>query len=117
MPRFMALLHESPAAFANLSQAEMRGVIEKYKAWRESLSRRTTVIGSQKLKDGEGRMLRAEKGGLRVTDGPYSETKEVVGGYFAFEAADYAAAVRLLEACPHLSYGGTIEVRQFDEVE
>jgi hypothetical protein len=50
-----------------------------------------------------------------VIDGPYSETKEIIGGYYVIEAPDYAGAVELLRDCPHLSYG-KIEVRQHDEM-
>jgi hypothetical protein len=46
-----------------------------------------------------------------VTDGPYTETKEVIGGYFVIEAADLDEAVRIAEGCPAAAYGG-VEVRQ-----
>ena len=39
--------------------------------------------------------MRSEGGQVRTTDGPYSETKEVLGGYYTIEAADYDEAVRL----------------------
>ena len=48
----------------------------------------------------------------RATDGPYSETKEVLGGYYTIEAASYEEAVSRALEHPHLEYGGTIEVRQ-----
>ena len=51
-------------------------------------------------------------GQVRVTDGPYSESKEVLGGYYIIEAASYDNAVEHAQSCPHLEYGGTIEVRQ-----
>ena len=49
-----------------------------------------------------------------MTDGPYSETKEVLGGYFTIEAASYDQAIERLRDCPHLLFGGTIELRQVD---
>jgi hypothetical protein len=55
-------------------------------------------------------------GRMRVVDGPYSEAKEVLGGYFLVEAADYDAAVELSRDCPHLRYGRRIELRQVDEI-
>jgi hypothetical protein len=57
-------------------------------------------------------VIRSESGKPRATDGPYSETKEILGGYYTIEAADYNEAVQLSLAHPHLEYGGTIEVRQ-----
>ena len=51
-----------------------------------------------------------------VTDGPYSETKEVLGGYYLIEAANYDEAVRRCKDHPHLEHGGTIEVRQIEKM-
>ena len=55
-------------------------------------------------------------GQVRVTDGPYSETKEVLGGYYIIEAGSYDQAIELSRDCPQLEYGGTIEVRQVDMI-
>ena len=60
-------------------------------------------------------MLRSKGGRPSVTDGPYSEMKEILGGYYTIEAADYDAAVKLALDHPHMEYGGTIEVRQVYE--
>ena len=49
-----------------------------------------------------------------VTDGPYSETKEWLGGYYMIEVPNYEAAVEVSRGCPHLEYGGTIELREVD---
>jgi hypothetical protein len=46
-----------------------------------------------------------------VVDGPYTETKEVIGGYFLIEAADESEAVEIAKACPGLTRGGVVEVR------
>jgi hypothetical protein len=59
-------------------------------------------------------VVRSNDGQLRVTDGPYSETKEVLGGYFTIEAASYDQAIERLRDCPHFLFGGTIELRQVD---
>ena len=59
-----------------------------------------------------GKVIRSTDGKTRTTDGPYSETKEVLGGYYLIEAADYDEAVALTMDHPHLEYGGTVEVRQ-----
>ncbi len=46
-----------------------------------------------------------------VTDGPYTETKEVVGGFSLIEARDLAHAVQIASGCPVLEGGGSVEVR------
>jgi len=76
---------------------QMQKIIEKYRAWGDGLRAAGRLIESNKLRDGEGRVLRRGNGKPRVLDGPYSETKEVVGGYFAVRAADYDEAVTLCE--------------------
>ena len=58
-------------------------------------------------------MIRAKDGQPRTTDGPYSETKEVLGGYYTIEAANYDEAVQRSHWIIRTwRYGGTIEVRQ-----
>ena len=114
MPDYMLLLHESPTDFAEVSPEEMQAIIAKYSAWRDSLAESGRLISSEKLKDGEGRVLKNGGGEVRVLDGPYSETKEVIGGYFAIRAADYDEAVAVSKGCPHLGYGGTIEIREIE---
>ncbi len=47
-----------------------------------------------------------------VTDGPFVESKEIVGGFSIVEAGDLAAAARLAESCPGLLVGGAVEVRR-----
>ncbi len=115
MANYMLLLYDSPTDFQDVSPAEMQRIIEKYRAWRDRLEEAGRLVGSDKLKDGEGRVVSSQNGKMRVLDGPYSETKEVVGGYFMVQAADYDDAVKLCEDCPHLEFGGTIEIREVDE--
>jgi len=114
MPDYMLLLYDSPTDFQDVSPGEMQKIIEKYRAWGDRLRTAGHLIDSHKLRDGEGRVLRRGNGKPRVLDGPYSETKEVVGGFFAVRAADYDEAVKLCEGCPHLDFNGTIEVREIE---
>jgi hypothetical protein len=48
---------------------------------------------------------------LKITDGPYAEAREVMGGLFVIEAASYDDVVELSKDCPHLEFG-SIEVRE-----
>jgi hypothetical protein len=80
MPRYILLLHDAPDAYASLSPEQMQQVIQKYIAWGEKLRASGVLEGGQKLTDEPGRVMRTRNGQIRVTDGPYSETKEVLGG-------------------------------------
>ena len=114
---YLLFLYEPPDLFERMGPEELQRAIERYRAWTEELKRDGSFVASDKLTDGEGRVLRREDEDLRVTDGPYAETKEVIGGYYAVRATDYGHAVAIASGCPHLDYGGTIEVRQVDRLE
>jgi len=88
-----------------LGAEEIQAIIGRYSAWRQKVN-----ATGQKLYDGEGRVVH-KSGTLGITDGPYAEGREVIGGFFIVEASDYDNALRLVEDCPHLDYG-SIEVRQ-----
>ena len=51
-----------------------------------------------------------------ITDGPFAESKELVGGYSIIEADDLDAASKLADGCPGLLHGGLVEVRQLAKV-
>jgi hypothetical protein len=114
MAQFMLLLYDNPANWQNISPEEMQKALEKYMAWGGKLHTQGIARASHKLADDVGKVMRGKSQPVRVTDGPYSETKEVLGGYYLIEVADYKAAVDATRDCPHLEYGGTIEVRQVD---
>lgn len=116
MPSFMLLLHGEPDSFGTMGPEDFQRAIERYRAWSLGLQESGHYVASDKLVDGEGRVLRKVRDTVRVTDGPFAESKEVVGGYFAITAADYDEAVELARDCPHLEYGGSIEVRAIDRL-
>src|SRR5579864_3247014 len=108
MPQYMLLLYDNPANWRSLSPEEMQKATEKYMAW----TKKPFTKDSQRLAEDVGRVIRSENGKPRTTDGPYSETKEILGGYYTIEAANYDEAVKLSLTHPHLEHGGTIEIRQ-----
>lgn len=114
MPNYLLLLHEQPSDFSSLSPEEIQAVIAEYVAWSQKLAADGKLVGGQKLKDEGGRDLAGYNGDFRVTDGPYAEAKEVIGGFFSIEAADYAEATEISRDCPHLKYGGRIELREIE---
>jgi hypothetical protein len=114
MANYMLLLYDDPSRWKKLGPQEMQAVIAKYMAWGDSMRKKGGV--GNKLADDYGKVLRSTGGKPRVTDGPYSETKEVLGGYFQIEAASYDDAVKLAMTCPHMEYGGTVEVRVIENL-
>jgi hypothetical protein len=109
MSQYMLLLYDNPAAWQNVSPQEMQKAIEKYRAW----TQKPFTKGSLRLAADPGRVIRPQRvGAPRASDGPFIESKEVLGGYYIIEAADYDEAVRIAMDHPHLEYGGTVELRK-----
>ena len=109
MSKFLLLLHQDPSGMQRTSPEEMQKAVEKYMAW----TKKPFTIDSKRLAPEPGRVIRGNRGGKpRVADGPYSETKEVLGGFYLIEADNYDDAVQKTLDHPHLEYGGTIEVRE-----
>ena len=52
-----------------------------------------------------------------ITDGPYAEVKEMVGGYLIVKANTLDEAVEMAKSCPNLIYGGNVEVRSVMSIE
>ena len=112
MPQFVLMLRDSGSFPEDISPEEIQQIIERYRVW----SARVGAKG-QKLTDGEGRTIRKDSsreiGGVTITDGPYAESKEVIGGYFVLDAPSYDDAANLVQDCPHLDFG-SIEIRQIE---
>ncbi len=92
-----------------MSPQERQDLLEKWNAWFDGL------VASGKLQSGhplepEGRTVSGPSG-ERITDGPFVETKEAIGGFFLLSVADIEEATAIARACPGLSYGMRVEVR------
>ncbi len=115
MPGYMLLLHSQTNGREDLSAEEIQAVIEEYIAWKDQIEAQDRLLGGDKLTNEGGKHIRPSDGEIRVTDGPYAEVKEALGGYFAIKANDYDEAVEISKTCPHLKYGGWIELREIDQ--
>lgn len=94
---------------AHLSPAQRAKLAQQWNDWYDGLARQGKVEHGRPLAL-EGRVV-SGAAGERVTDGPYAETKEVVGGYFFLNVADLDEATAIAKRCPGLPLGLTVEVR------
>ena len=70
------------------------------------------MLHAWRLLDEGSTVLRADGAAVAALDGPYTESKDVVGGYYLIEAAADADAVAIARRCPHLANGGSVEIRR-----
>jgi len=105
---FMLLLRGG-VSNRDLSPEQMQQQIERYMNWIEKLRREGHFVAGEPL-DETGKVL-SGKNGTTVTDGPFTESKEDVGGYFIIRALDIERAVEISKGCPIFVNNGTVEVR------
>jgi hypothetical protein len=107
MPQFVIMLRDAGTWPGDHSPDEMQAIMQKYGDWVRGIGGK-----GHKLRDGEGRTVRGPAG-VTVTDGPYAEAKEVIGGYLVVEADSYDDVIRNCHHSPHLDYG-SLEIRQIE---
>ncbi len=112
MPSYLLLLHEDPATYADLSPADIQAIVARYTEWTERMAQAGKLTAGVKLRDGAGRRVGRDASG-RVVDGPFTETKDVVGGYFVIVAPDLGGALAIARDCPHVD-NGWIELREVE---
>lgn len=108
---FLLLIRNAGAdVHAQLAPEQRAQIARQWNDWFESLAARGKVAHANPLGTG-GRVVSGPRG-ERVTDGPYAEGKEVIGGYFYLTVADLDEATAIAKQCPGLPLGMTVEVRQ-----
>jgi hypothetical protein len=96
-----------------LSPEEMQKIAGQWMAWFERLTAQGKVTAGSPL-ESEGKVV-SGKNGRVVSDGPFAESKETVGGYFLLQVNSFDEAVAIAEQCPGLPYGAKVEVRPVAE--
>ena len=102
--RFLLLAYGDESKSAVLTEGDMRALGKRCSAYDEGLKNTGRLVASGSLGWG-AKKLRLERGKLRVTDGPFIETKELVGGFVIIEADDFDEAVRIASLHPAARMG------------
>lgn len=101
---------ENEEAFARKTPEEMQAEMAFWQKWMGDMASEGKLVGGQPLQP-HGKVLKGTS--KKLTDGPFVEGKEIVGGYMLIKANDYADAVRLSQGCPSLnSPDGSVEIRE-----
>jgi hypothetical protein len=92
----------------SLSPEEMQKVSEDWMAWFKRLTQQGKAVAGNPL-EREGKIVSGKE--RIVSDGPFAESKEAIGGYFLLDVATMDEAVAIARECPGLAYGIRVEVR------
>ncbi len=112
MSEFMLLFRGGEAD--RKSPEEMQALVQRYIDWVRDLRAEGKFKAGDELRP-DGRIV--AKSGTRLTDAPFAESKDAVGGYFLIEAVDYEEAVQIARSSPNLDNGGWVEIRQISDYQ
>jgi len=93
----------------NTSPEQMQKTMEKWRAWFKQLGENGHLKDPGHPLENAGKVVKGKQ--KSVTDGPFAEAKDVVGGFTLIQARDLEQAVELSKNCPILGVGGSVEVR------
>lgn len=96
---------------SDLTPEQMQQTFQQWMDWIATMKARGQFITGDPLESRPAQVVRGARE-PKVTDGPYVEAKEIVGGYMLIKAGSFAEAVEISKGCPGLLNGGCVEVRQ-----
>ncbi|GAB4151810.1 MAG: YciI family protein [Planctomycetaceae bacterium] len=115
MARFMFLLRggENCGSRSEMTPEQMQQMMQTYMDWMtEGKEAGWLLDPGNRL--GAGAVVKPD---MAVIDGPFAESKELVGGYMMVEARDLAAAIEIVKGSPMVKGGNTVEIRELPEME
>ena len=115
--KYLCLVYHDEATIASLPEREYDAIVEEVLAYREELRASGHYVTSAPLQPVHtATTIRVRHGSLAITDGPFAETKEQLGGFYLIEATDLNDAIRVASRMPPARIG-SIEVRPLKECD
>jgi hypothetical protein len=108
MNEFMIAIHRDLSKAASPSPEQMQALIKPFQDWIAGIAAQNKLVSPPKRWDSDGRVIRQNN---VVTNGPYAEIKESLGGVILIRAENYDDAVEIARGCPILQWGAAVEVR------
>lgn len=113
--RYICLGYIEQGKWEQFTEAQQQAMMDECFAYDDELRKGGHFAGGEALQAATNAVtLRWEAGGVTVTDGPYAETKEQLGGILILEANDLNHAIQLMSRHPGVRLGGPFEIRPAD---
>ena len=109
MKDFLFVFRNDYLSLPKSSPEEMQAMTKKWMDWIGGIAAQNKLADRGNRLDGAGKVVRPNN---VITDGPYSEIKELIGGYTLVKANSLEEAAALAKGCPILTIGGSVEVRE-----
>jgi hypothetical protein len=115
--KYLCLVYHEEAKIDGLPESEYDAIVNEVLDYREDLRQGGHYITSSPLQSVQAATtIRVRSGTMSITDGPFAETKEQLGGFYLIEARDLNEAIRLASRMPPARIG-SIEVRPLKEFD
>jgi hypothetical protein len=98
----------------NRTPEEMAAMSKRWMDWIGSIAAQNKLTNRGNRLEASGKVIRNDS---TITNGPYAEIKESIGGYSIIKADSYEAAIELAKGCPILTVGGNVEVREISPMQ
>src|SRR5262245_7255888 len=110
--KFICLGYIEDGKWDSMSESQRNSMMEECFAYDDVLRKNGHFVGGEALQGPRtAATLRWQNGKIAVTDGPYAETKEQIGGILLLEAKDLKHAIELMSKHPGVRLGGPVEIR------
>ena len=114
--KYICLGYLEEGLWERMTEGEQKNFVDTCLVYDAELRRNGHMVGGEALQSSKSATtLRYRDGRISVTDGPFAETKEQLGGIMILEARDLDQAIRLMSEHPSVRMGGSWEIRPADE--
>jgi hypothetical protein len=111
--KYAMLIYPKPGSHEGLADEDAKALTDEYLALRAD----SRCVGGAHLQPGDmATTVRHGDAGNLITDGPYADAKEVLGGYYVLEESDLDAALEFAQRIPAVRLGGAVEVRPLVQI-
>ena len=109
MKDYLLVYRDDNSFMPDRTPEEMQALTKRWMDWIGGIAAQNKLTDRGNRLDNSGKVIRNASA---VTDGPYAEIKESIGGYSIIKADSYDAAIELAKGCPIFTTGGNVEVRE-----
>ena len=114
--QYLVLIYDDEKAWEKMPEAESQKIFGAYMAYSEEMAKAGVLRAGDALKPtSTATTVRLRDGKPLITDGPFAETKEQLGGYYLIDVPNIEEALKWAAKCPSAAFG-SIEVRPVMEI-
>jgi hypothetical protein len=116
--KYLLTIYGDESGMESVTEEQVAGVMAAYEAFGQEAAAAGVLLGGEGLQPTSTATTVRQRGGERiVTDGPFIETKEALGGYYLLDLKDLDEAIDWAGRIPAVQFGGAIEVRPVMDYE